>query len=168
MGSSMMLMLIISVSVAVMVLIFTSVLGGSTFELVEDDISGIADDVVTAESFASSNVTAAQLNNGYIQTGTLSIYNASGSIGLANFTIDYTLGTILSNDVYTGFTLLANYTHGQAEVRTSIQEGIIGGFRSMEEAGQYLPIIVIGVIMVILFTLLFAGMLGKKMGGSAL
>jgi hypothetical protein len=168
--------LIVGVGVAVLVLIFVGSLGGQTYNLVQDDISQIANNVVTGDAFTFNSTVAQNLNHGFIQQNTLAIYNASAPyqvIGNGNFTIDYDAGTVLAkglSGIENGTSLAANYTWGAADVRTSVQEGIISAFQGLEQTGDYLPIIVLAVVIALVLSLVlgFTAFGGRNIGGNAL
>jgi hypothetical protein len=166
--------LIAGVGVAVLVLIFVGSLGGNVYVLVEPDILAIGNNSILAESFTASNASAASLANTVIQEGTLQIYNTSaGVFALGNFTIDYGAGTVLlaANDVVAnGSALLANYTWGNTSVRESVMGGIVSSFNALEQTGDYMPIIVLAVVisLVLVLVLGFSGMRGNfSRGGGA-
>lgn len=166
--------LVVGVGVAVLVLIFVGVLGGSAYDISEDDINAIANNVVTADGSITSNSTSL-LAHGFIQNGTLSIYNTTAPFvewGLENFTIDYDAGQIISLPLgeegsipQNNTVLYANYTWGAAEVRTSIQNGIINSFEALENTGNYVPLVVLGLVIFIVLGLVF-GMTAFNMKGS--
>ena len=177
------IILVVGVGVAVLVLIFVGVLGGQTFQLVEADIDSIANNVVTLESFTIINGTVVQLGHNFIQTGTLAIANSTGSTtqwGLGNFTINFDDGSVLLNIIdqallnsspQNASTLIANYTWGAVEIRTSIKNGIISGFSALEQTADFLPIIVLAVVIFLVLSLVlgftaFGG--GTAGGGTAL
>ena len=160
------IMLITGVGVATLILIFVGSLGGQTYQLVEADIDAIANNVVTSESFNITNVTAQVLHID-MQTGTLAITNVTQAIGLGNFTIDYDAGTVLLQgaEVY-GAGGVANYTWGELAIRNSIKGGIVSGFEALEQTGDYMPIIVLAVVIALVLTLVI-GMTndGGQIGG---
>lgn len=138
--------LIVGVGIGVIALILVGSLGGSTYELVEDDINSIGNHAESVYSFTADNGSATFLGHRDIQEGTLAIDNTTHFIHLSNFTIDYTAGTaLLVNDSYNDTTMRANYSYGQIAIQNSIKDGIISGFSSLETTGNYLPIIVLAV-----------------------
>jgi len=157
--------LIVGVGVATLLMIFVGSLGGQTYEQVESDIDAIGNNVITGESFTALNATKVSLAHGFIQTGTLTIDNSTTTLGLGNFTIDYDAGTvILLDNAYNNTALTANYTWGLAEVRTSVKNGIISGFETLETTGDYLPIVVLAVIITLVMALILS--MGGGMGGA--
>lgn len=159
------ILLITGVGVAVLVLLFVSTLGGSTFELLESEIDSIADNSVLLETFTADNTTPQILSHGFIQEGTLSIFNSTGAVGLyglSNFTIDYSAGTILVSPAgmaldtaLNGTALTCNYTWGASEVRGLVKDSIISGFESIETTGDYIPIFVLAIVIVVVLGVVF-------------
>lgn len=164
--------LIIGISVAVMILIFVGALGGQTFVLVEDDIGGIGYHNVTSESFIPLNDSLVELSGRPIWEGTLHIFNSTDTINnmIGNFTVDYELGNVLLKNStgypnINGTNLLANYTYGNVEIRYSIYQGIVSSFEALEQTGDYLPIIVLAVIIALVLGLVVGFMtIGGKKG----
>ena len=142
--------LIVGVAVSVLVLIFVGALGGQTFELLEDDLDAIGNHVVTNDALTLLNHSAVPLDHSFIQSGTLRIFNASETINLNNFTINYDAGTVYllqGTDLYlNNSAVYANYTWGVAEIRASVKGSIVSGFSALEQTGDFLPIIVLAVI----------------------
>jgi len=166
--------LIVGIGVSVLVLIFIGSLGGQTYNLLEDDIDKIGNNIIKGELFTVYNTTTAttSLDHGFIQTGSLSVYNTTDSaiVGLNNFTIDYDAGSISAiNNFYNNTQLGANYTWGAKDVRIHVKAGLISSFEALEETGNYLPIIVLAVVISLVLALVL-GMtfIGRPGGGSAL
>ena len=166
--------LIVGVGISVLVLIFVGVLSGTTWELVEDDIEAIANNVVVNESFTALINTTVSLDHSLVQTGTLGIVNATGAnaIGLGNFTIDYTAGTVyLNTAVFNGTGMNASYTWGDIAIRDSIKDSVAASFSGLETTGDFLPIIVLAVVIFVVLALVLSftafGGIGSR-GGSAL
>ena len=67
-------------------------------------------------------------------------------------------------------TILANYTWGAEEVRSSVKGSILGGFAALEQTGDFLPIIVLAVIIFLVLSLVlgFTAFGGQAGGGTAL
>lgn len=169
--------LVAGVGVAVLVLIFVGSIGGQTYNLLEDDIDDIANNVVSSESFTALLNETQQLNHGLIQSNTLTIFNATDGTtrGLGNFTIDYDAGRLLLNayadTVGNNSVLAANYTWGAAEVRNSVKAGIVSSFDALEKTGDYVPLVVLAIIIALVLSIVlgftaFGG--GFARGGSAL
>ena len=56
----------------------------------------------------------------------------------------------------------ANYTWHNATIRDAIKTGVVSGFEALEDTGDYIPIIVIGLVIVIVLGLIFGVMGGGK------
>jgi len=142
--------LIVGVGVSVLVLIFVGSLGGQTFELIEDDIDAIGNHVVTNDALTLLNHTYVPLDHSFIHTGTLRIFNASETISLNNFTIDYNAGSVYllqGTELYlNNSAVYANYTWGVEEIGASVKGSIVSGFSALEQTGDFLPIIVLAVV----------------------
>lgn len=168
--------LIVGVGVAVLVLIFVGSLGGQTYQLVEDDIEEIAENLITDEQVTVLNQTTVQLNHNFIQEGTLTLTNGSVAgpdVGLGNFTIDYDDGSLTllaTGDGLNNTLLFANYTWGSVDVRNAVQEGIVSGFEGLEQTGDYLPIIVLAVVIALVLSLVlgFTAFGNRGLSGGAL
>jgi len=171
--------LTVGIGLAVLIMVFIGSLSGLTFNLVEDDLDDIANNAVTADTFIAVNGTAVKLDHSFIQEGTLTLENDTNQevVGLGNFTVDYDAGTVTlsptaTHDTYNGSTFSANYTWGISEIRTSAKAGIVSGFDALEQSGDYLPIIVLAVVISLVLALVlgftaFGGM-GGATGGTAL
>lgn len=168
--------LITGMGIATLVLIFVGSLGGQSYTLVEDDLNAIANHLVSGDAFTANNVTQQVLDHGFVQAATLTIQNASDQLGLGNFTIDYdTASVLLSNAVipsklYNGSALTANYTWGAVDVRTSIQDGIVSSFQAIEKTGDYMPIIVLAIVISLVLVLVLGATIigGGRSSGTAL
>lgn len=160
----MIISLIVGVGVSVMVLIFVGALGGQTYNLVEEDIDAIGNHSVTEAALVADNVTAQAIGNHDIHVGSVLFNNSAFTV--SNFTIDYDAGTFLYLDVpgMNGTDLLVNYSWGQFEVADSVRAGITSSFEALENTGDYLPIIVLAVVIsMVLFLVL--GFTNFGMGG---
>lgn len=162
--------LITGVGVAVLVLIFVGALGGQTYNIVETDIENIYT-VTTNKSFTAVNGTAVSISDSAINSGSLSIIDEnSTAIGLGNFSIDYQAGdvTLTSGAAYNNLPLNASFTSGDLTIENSVKGSITSGFSALEQTGDYLPIIVLAVVIVMVLGLVvgFAAMGGGKSGGS--
>lgn len=164
--------LIVGVAVATLVLIFVGSLGGQTYEQVEADIDAINDYVpVTADTFTALNGTAVALDNTFIESGTLTLENATNVIALTNFTIDYDAGTVLLKfATYNNTAFTANYTYDRQDVKNNIKNSIISSFSALEDTGSYLPIVVLAVVIVLVMALVLGmgGITAGRGGGGTL
>jgi len=153
--------LIVGVGVSVLVLIFVGALGGQTYNLVEDNIDSIGNSSAST-LFTASNTSAVSLGHSYVHSGEITM-----NVTLGNFTIDYTAGTALLTGTMSlnGKVIQANYTYGDTAIRTDIKEGITSGFSALKQTGDYLPIIVLAVV-ISLVMFLVLGMSGMGNGGS--
>jgi len=167
--------LIVGVGIAVLVLIFMGVFGGQTYNLIEEDLNSIGNNVIVGEGFLADNSTETSLDHSFIQEGTLVIVNDSAGkpfeVSNTNFTIDYNAGRLQLNpsSPYLNATdMNANYTWGAKEVRTSVQDGIVSSFDALKQTGDYLPIVVLALIIafVLVLVLGFTTLGGKQSGGN--
>jgi hypothetical protein len=160
--------LVTGIGVSVMILIFIGVLAGSTYQLTETKMESIANNVVVGAPLGRVNSTITSirdLGHSDIQTGTLVIANTTTTIGLANFTIDYDLGTVLLTTGTGNNTIMtANYTWGRTDVREYAKAGIVSGFSALKTTGDYIPIVVLAVIIAIVLSLVL-GITSKQTGG---
>ena len=163
--------LITGVGVAVLVLIFVGTLGGQTYQLVEPKIETISQDIVNA-SVTVLNSTAVTLGYNNVNEGTVSVLNSSNAVGLGNFTFTYgspSTATLLNNN-YNNTALDFSFTAGNSTMENAIKQGILSSFDALNQTADYLPIIVLAVIIsLVLFLILGMGsMNGGRQSGSAL
>lgn len=158
--------LVTGVGIAVMVFIFVGTLGGRTFQLVESDIDALTGSVVN-ESFTPLNSTVVNLANRDVINGTLTVANASSvSVGLDNFNVNYEAGTLeLTNATLNNTAWRASYNYGAAAEKAAIKNSILSSFESLQQVGDYMPLIVL--IFIISFVLvLVMGLTNGGKGGS--
>ncbi len=153
--------LIVGVGIATLVMIFMSSLGGQTYNLVEQDITDIGNKSIVGGAFTALNGSDTYIGNAPIHSGSVAIYNATSSanIGIGNFSIDYDQGLIrLSGEALTQYTNQAlgiNYTYGDTEIRGYIKDAITASFKAQKTTGNYIPLIVLAVIIsLVLFLIL--------------
>lgn len=161
----MLVVLITLVGVSVLALLFLGILTGQTYELTEDKIEAIGANTET-ETLTVLNSTAVAMGHPDIQESTISVLNGSDAVGAGNFSYSLTTSastvTLLNND-YNNTGLVFSYTWGRLAIRTSVKNGIISAFEGLETVGDYLPIIVLALIiffvlaLVIGFTLFAPG-----------
>lgn len=167
--------LAIGVGMSIMVLIMTGALSGSTYALVEDDLTEIGAETYSG-TFVADNRTYVSMGHTLIQESTFTCVNATGVSKTANFTFNYTngtakLGTALPNSSLNGTTFTVGYTYdtstrGKA-VRDNITGGIVSTFEALGQTGNYLPTIVLAVVIFIVLGMVL-GLVGyttKKGGG---
>lgn len=175
MGSGTMLALIIGVGVGVLVLIFIGVLGGQVYNLSESRIAAIGNNSYNNANVTiinTSTATTTYLGHTNILTGSLTITNTSNGavMGLSNFTVDYTAGTLYPDpDVpYLANTSSINvsYDHGDLGIQNNVKGGILSSFEALEQTGDYLPIIVLAfIIFIVMGIVIGMGLINKNMGG---
>jgi hypothetical protein len=173
--------LIIGIGVAVLVLVFIGVLSGQAYNITEDKLDEIGNNIVTAENVGFlTNTSGVQnslsFNHYNVQEGTLKIYNTSApntEWGLTNFSISYADKGSISffpawdNDsagLVNNTEISANYTWGNDQIRTSIDNAIISGFSALEDTGSYLPLIVLGIVIFLVLSLVL-GISALAQGG---
>ncbi len=170
-----MVFLIVGVGIATLVLIFVGVLGAQVYQQVEPTLDLLSGAEVNASLGSVVNGTLGSFSHDDIVSGTLAIIDRTTAnvIPLTNFTIDYDAGTyMLINNTANG-TMNASFTWGDIEVSNSIKSSIISGFEALEMTGNYLPIIVLAVIIFIVLSIVmglgaFGGMgaSGATYGGA--
>lgn len=164
------ILLIVGVGVSVMVLIFVGLLSASTFDQTEDNIAAIGSNTVTEEAFTILTDTGYETAHNDLQTSLLTIYNTTGDvIGNGNFTIDATNGVItLNSGIWNNTQGYVNYTWGSAEVRSSIQSGLVSSFEALEDTGSYMPILVLAVVIFLVLGLVMTVTMigGNNTGGN--
>ena len=145
--------LIVGVSIATLVMTFTGSLSGQTYNLVEPDLNTLTSSH-SDYLFTAVNSTAVTVYDDIV-SGTLSVTNRTGtSIALTNFNIDYDLGTLyLKNNSLNNKVLNATFQAGDPVAQGHIQRAIISGFEAQEQTGNYLPLIVLAVVIFMLLGL---------------
>lgn len=170
MASGQIVLLIVGVGVSVMVLIFVGTLGGQTYNLTQEDIDGISGTVVN-ETFTGDTTVPARLAHGAIDSSTLVITNATGGqVAAADLSTVPSKGTVkVLTATLEDVKLNASYTYGTAAVETNVKASITSGFEALEQTGNYLPIIVLAVVisLVLVLVLSFTS-LGSGGSGTAL
>jgi hypothetical protein len=162
--------LIVGVAVAVLVIIFVGALGGQTYNIVQPELDEIGTSASTT-NFTANNVTAVSLGQVLIHPGTLTVVNASNTIGLGNFTVNYDAGTIKlvatgANGGLNASSLNASFEYGNRTIQNSINNGILSSFQALEQTGGYLPIIVLAVVIALVLSLILGYVgLNRGMGG---
>jgi hypothetical protein len=172
------IILIVGVSVSALLMIFTTVLGGQTYNLVESDI-----DLITSYTTEDSNHTFTALNNTWswvtigntsIRSGHINIYKASTMVDVtANFTINYTTGLVnlvkisgTTTDALNNSACYAIYTYDDGLIRDYVRDGIASTLKAQLQVGNYLPIIVLAIIITIIIGLIVTGLAGQFMPGN--
>lgn len=164
------IVLIVGVGVAVLVLIFVGSLGGQTYELVESDIDAIGSTAVANESFTGSDATAAVLNHADIHSTSVQVWNSTNAVNSGNYTISYaaTPNTITLTDgsIFNNTALTIDYTYGNTTVSESIKQSVISSFSALETTGDYVPIIVLAVVVALVLAIVLSfGVFGKGGAG---
>jgi hypothetical protein len=165
--------LVTGIGIGLMVLIFVGVLAGQTYQLTETNIEAIGNNIVINETFTPLNNTEVSLDHSSIQSGTLIIINSTTAqtLSLANFSIDYDTGILTLTHVrYNNTELKASYTWGSVEIRSGVKGSITSGFSALETTGDYLPIVVLAIVIGIVLSMVLGmtAFKGNEGGGSAL
>lgn len=168
--------MIVGVGVAILVLIFVGSLGGQSYQMQESNIEAIANNNITGESETMLNDTTMVLNHRFIQEGTLWFYNGSGVAGYrwseGNVSMDYDAGTftqITGGSIHNNTPITVTYMWGAVDVRNSIKDSVVSSFSSLDMIGNYLPIIVLAVVIALVLSLVLGfTMLAKPGQGGAL
>jgi NADH:ubiquinone oxidoreductase subunit 3 (subunit A) len=157
MAVSSIITLVVGVGVAVMVLIFVGSLGGQTYNITENDLLEVGNQTQANTTLTVYNNTAVSLGHHNVHLNSLFVYNASQPVGLANFTVNYDAGTILAltgdGANYNNTLMTVEYTWGNLDLQNSIKEGITSSFGALEQVGDYLPLIVLAVIVSLVLVL---------------
>ncbi len=168
--------IVTAIGVSVLVIILFSSLTAKTYDTVEDDLDIIGYNYVTEEAFTADNLTARALAHGDIHLGTIRVANATktdtvysaNNVNGGNLTFVLNYGTVLLTptiaNIWNGTTMYINYTWGRAEIGSSAKSAMYGGFLAQEQLGDYLPIIVLSVIMFLVLTIVL-GFTGFGGGG---
>jgi hypothetical protein len=160
--------LIIGVAVSVLVLIFVGSLAGQTFNLVESDIDAIGVTTITGDTFTAQTKVLKDLDHTNIYATTFKLTNGTNALVVhsSNYTLFAALGKINVTDAkWNNKVLTANYQYEDGTVEGHVKGGIISGFNALEQTGNYLPIIVLAVIITIVLGLVL-GMGGMVNNGN--
>ncbi len=167
------IILIVGFAVAGLLYTFVSVISGQTFEIVEDDIAAI-------NSYTDANITITpinqswvSLNNTDIRVDTLYIYNSTTMNNeVGNFTVNHTTGYVFLDESWeeqyqlSNTTAYAIYQYDDGLIRSAIQSGILSTFEANQEIADYMPIIVLAIIITLVIGLIIGGIASKFMGPS--
>lgn len=148
--------LIVGVGIATLTLIFVGVLGGQVYQNVEPDINELSGAVVNESMGTVLNATPGSFAYDDVVTGTLTVINRSSgaALPLTNFTIDYDAGTYtLIDNALNNTPMNASYSWGDLNISGSIRNAIVSGFEALETTGNYLPIVVLAVIIFIVLSI---------------
>lgn len=156
--------LITGVGIGVLVLIFVGALGGQTYTLVEPQLDAITTNVYNETATVLTGI-AVSLAHKPIVSGSVSALNVSAAVPASNYTIDYTLGKVTLNQVlYNNTELKFTYIYGDAVIEGHVKGGIIAGFSALEQVGNYLPIIVLAIVIALVLFLVL-GASNRTTGG---
>ncbi len=165
------ILLITGIGVSVLILIFIGVLGGATYNIVEPDIDALGG--------SQGNVTGLALNGTEISLGQTSIHgdslvirNNTGDLySHANYTVDFEGGTweLWGNTTSENGTVFFSYDFGNTNITNAIKGSIVSSFTALETTGDFLPIIVLAVIIAIVLSLVlgFTQLGGGALGGGS-
>ena len=166
-----MVFLIVGVGIATLVLIFVGVLGGQVYQQVEPTLDLLSGAEVNSSLGTVVNGTLGSFSHDDVVSGTLAIINRSTatSVPLTNFTIDYDAGTYtLIDNAYNNSPMNASFSWGDVDISNSIKGAIVSGFEALETTGNYLPIIVLAVIIFIVLSIVMGlGAFGGMGAGGA-
>lgn len=160
--------LTVGVGVAILVIIFVGSLGGQSYEIMQDELNQIGGRVQLLENFTMNNDTWVKLEHGSLVNGTITVQNGSEVLSYGQFDYDFAGGRIMliaNHTTHNGSTALINYTWGEIEIRHSINNGIMSGFQGLQQTGDYIPIIVLSVIIALILGFLLTGPLTRSGGG---
>lgn len=157
--------LIVGVGTATLVLIFVGVLGGQTYALAETQLTSLSSNAVN-NTFTALINQSVQLSHGDIIPGTLVLFNQTNSqIGIGNFSINYALGRMnLTTLSLNGSSLNASYTYGDVNITDAIKAAAVNGFQALNTTSQYVPLIVLAVIIGLVLTMV-VGLQGLRGNG---
>lgn len=163
------ILLIVGMAVAGLLFTFTLVLGGETFEIVEDDIDEINSYSEANHTFVADNATWT-LINASLRSGTLELYNTTGwTDNTSDFSVNYTTGRVLlvsDNESLNGTSMRAVYEFDDGLIRNAIRSGILSNFEAQQQIGDYMPIVVLAIIITLVIGLIISGIATRILGGS--
>ena len=163
------ILLIVGFAVAGLLFTFTQVLGGQTYNLVEDDIDAITSYTDANHTFTADNTTWVDLGNTTLRNVVL--YNSSYSDNTSDFSINTTTGYVLlvsDNASLNGTTITADYEYDDGDIRNAIKAGILSNFEAQQQIGDYLPIVALAIIITIVISLIISGIVSKFAGPGGL
>ena len=159
------IILVVGFAIAGLLFTFTKVLGGQTYNLVEDDINNIHSYTNANHSFVADNTTWVDLGNTSLRN--VALYNTTGwTNNASDFTTNLTTGLVIlisDNASLNGTTMQAVYQYDDGTIRAAIQGGIISNFEAQQQIGDYMPIIALAIIITIVIGLIIGGIASKFM-----
>jgi hypothetical protein len=162
--------LIVGVGVATLVLIFVGVLGGQVYNQAETDIDALSG-TATNESLGTTNATgylSATTDYTPVVTSSATLRCGGTELLSGNYTV-YSYGTVVldSSDTYCNATVAyMDYNWGDSTIEASVKGAITSGFESLETVGDYLPTVVLAVIIFVVLGLVTAlQFVNAPMGG---
>lgn len=162
--------LVVGVSVAVLILMFTATLGAQTFVIVQDDIDDIGVDDGTATftiKLNASNTNTTTLTGVPIVTGSDVVRNGTAGTILvlgSDYSLNRATGVLkLLNVSFNNTPLSATWEYGDTDYRDAVKASVTSSFQAQEQTGNYMPIIMLAIVITLVLGLVmgFAGGGGK-------
>jgi hypothetical protein len=155
--------LIVGVAVATLVLIFTGALGGQTYNLVEPQINDIYGTVANGSTFTAS--TSPTLLRSNLDSATVVLFNTTTKVPTSNYSVTYDgYVSFVSGSPWIGKSINASYTYGDSTIEAAVKDSITASFSAQKQTSQYLPIIVLAVVIFIVLALVLG--MGALTGGN--
>jgi hypothetical protein len=165
--------LVIGLGVAILAFILVFTMGGNVFQLVEPSLASFGGQVNNC-TITITNGTNTTLCNAHIVPSSFLIRNKTGALVTTNYTLFAGRGIIYKykdpHHFKSGASAFVYYKWGDANMTDNIRESVKSGFAAGGTVMNYLPIIVLAVIIGIVLSLImgFGGMGTMRGGGSAL
>jgi len=163
------IVLIVGMAVAGLLYTFTTVLSGETYEIVEEDLDAIS-------SYSSKNMTFTASNTSWtllrplLKQGSVHLYNrTTWTDNTSHFDINYTTGKVnltleaMSENTLHGTTMTAVFEYDDENIKNAVKGGIRSNFEAQQQIGDYLPLIVLAIVITIVIGVIIAGIAQKIM-----
>lgn len=163
--------LVVGVGVAVLVIIFVGALSGQTYELVESDILAIGNNSGSA-AWTTLNGTAQDLGHLNVHNASIVVLNSTsgvmqpGTLTAGNWSLSAGTGEITwLNNAYNNTAMTATFTYGNLTLQGNVRNSIAQSFEALEQVGNYMPVIVLAVVITLVLALVLSfGMGGRNSG----
>lgn len=168
--------LIIGVAVATLTLIFVGVLAGQTYQTNEPMINKVGltepgPNPITWSFRDQYYSQAKQIHNNWqampdlYNNGTLTFWHNTTQLSATHFRLHAGNGTVLTIDAtYNNTDVNVKYTYDNATMRDYIKGGVLSSIYALKTTGDYLPLIVLAVVITMILGMIMA-FSGFKPGG---
>ncbi|QGH73147.1 MAG: hypothetical protein [Siphoviridae sp. ctjeG17] len=155
-GSSVgvMVTLVIGVVIITIIIIMGGVLSGQAYQVSEPLVNAVGNQSVANESVTLYTGIAQRLTHGPTLSGSYLLKNASNTVPASNYSVTSEPSSItLLDNAYNGSTLKFSYDYGDPTIMNQIKDSVKGGFSTLKTTSDYLPLVILGVVLVVVLGL---------------